>query len=667
MTTRYSLEELKTILLVLADEFRREGERIGTGEVLVSYSLSENYMGLSGRDWLDVDELVLIIKSSWTTLKKDEKYIREKILSITQNDRFDERVKKIHQEIMKELEVLGARPGTHVSIKRLTRHAKKKERVKIKSAYTKLKRIGAIKGPQGSEKIADNRALWSIAHKLAREGYSDLLHAAKSMKTRLTRDEIYLQIESKMGFDDEYLSNLSESALLKIGEAAIKKHDISTAKKIARTVKNRILEGRPVRDPERILSFLQRSKELTPEVVQEMVMRGNYVDNISIEMLSTALESMDEEKGASLLASYLKDLKDTDIEALLDRIGLELLWRSKPPATIKGEKKTLFQAAIYAAKALREAKTYASSLDPARADMSDYYIDKTKKLLKNLEDTTRLGTLNKEKVEELLESAEIIVGQTESLASGIPVAMDELEPILLRMEYTEAVEILRKLYRSSTAEGRDRIAMSLSRMLTRLASRNGLSLVSRKYKNNYGARLDLRASLYNIIRMSPRPLVFWTKLRTKELSLAIDTSSSMKPYASWTILVASLFSRHIRKIVTFSHEYTIYNGPFSRRSLAEILLNMDFYGRTNISNAIDAVSEPSRRIIVVTDLEQTIDDKPPWIIVRNLVQRGKTIVFIVPEKHDLDMRKRIVEEGGRVIVARTPRQAAKRILTLISR
>ncbi|MCE4609860.1 MAG: VWA domain-containing protein [Desulfurococcales archaeon] len=667
MITRYSLEELKTILLELADEFRREGERIGTGEVLVSYSLSENYMGLLGKNWLDVDELVLIIKSSWTTLKKDENYIREKILSITQNDRFEERVKKIHQEIMKELEVLGARPGTHVSIKRLTRHAKKKERVKIKSAYTKLKRIGAIKGPQGHEKIADNRALWNIAYKLAREGYSDLLHAAKSMKTRLTRDEIYLQIESKMGFDDEYLSNLSESALLKIGEAAIKKHDISTAKKIARTVKNRILEGRPVRDPERILSFLQRSKELTPEIVQEMVMRGNYVNNISIEMLSTALESMDEEKGASLLASYLKDLKDTDIEALLGRIDPELLWRSKPPATIKGDKKTLFQAAIYAAKALREAKTYALSLDPARADMSGYYIDKTKKLLKNIGDGTRLGTLNKEKVEVLLESAELIIGHTESLASGIPVAMDELEPILLRMEYMEAVEILRRLYRSSTEEGRDRIVMSLSRMLTRLASRNGLSLVSRKYKNNYGVRLDLRASLYNIIRMSPRPLVFWTKLKTKELSLAIDTSSSMKPYASWTILVASLFSKHIRKIVTFSHEYTIYNGPFSRRSLAEILLNMDFYGRTNISSAIKAVSEPTRRIIVVTDLEQTIDDEPPWMVVRDLVQRGRMIVFIVPEKHDLDMRKRIVEEGGRVIVARTPRQAAKRILTLISR
>ncbi len=666
MKPKITLDSINELLIDIAIELRKQGERIGPSQIVTAYEVTRDYMVLVSREWLDPKELARILKASWPTIKKGEEFLEEAIVRFLYNKNIELHAKRFYEELLNAAEELNIKPGSVVIRKEISSIRKKKDRIKAKKAYAKLRQVGAIRRIQGKERLVDDKTLKEIAYKLAREGYKDLNHAARSSTIHKGIDDLYLRIESRLGFEEEALSDLPEHLLIKIGNAALKKHDHTTAKMVAETLKERILKGEKIKNIEKTIDLLKKTKMLEPDIIRELLMSGSFVKEASPETLASIIDQIDEEKAASLIASYIKESNMENFEFLMKHVDPKILWSARPPRDLKGSGRELFQAAIYAAKALKEARKYAETLDPARADMAEYYANKSRSMLSSLQNI-RIGKISVGDLEKMLDTADGIIESVESLTSDQFVDSKTLELLLLRMDYEQSIEVFRQFYRHSSETTREILINTLARVLSRLASRKGLSYLPRKQKRTFGHRMEIRRTIYNTLRYMPRPLVFVSRMRTKEISLAVDVSSSMKPYASWTLLVASLFYKHVRKIVLFSHEQKVYYGPFTRRDIARILLETEFYGRTNISSAIRSASDKARRIVVVTDLEQTIKDTPPWLEVRSIVNSGKSIVFIVPETHDRYTRQLLENEGARVLVARTPYEAARRLLSVAFR
>ncbi|WP_062661589.1 VWA domain-containing protein [Aeropyrum camini] len=178
----------------------------------------------------------------------------------------------------------------------------------------------------------------------------------------------------------------------------------------------------------------------------------------------------------------------------------------------------------------------------------------------------------------------------------------------------------------------------------------------------------MRRSIYQSIRGGRPTIVYRERLRAGRLSLALDVSSSMIDYSSWAIAVASLFLSNISRLVFFSHTSTVLEGPLSRREVARSLLSVEFRGYTDISTALEKAAQPGvKKVVAVSDLQQTVDSQPIPHVVKNLHRSGYRVAFITPPSARPEDVEAVREAGARVVTAWTPRQAALGVLRHILR
>nr|MEB3851551.1 hypothetical protein [Desulfurococcales archaeon] len=74
-----------------------------------------------------------------------------------------------------------------------------------------------------------------------------------------------------------------------------------------------------------------------------------------------------------------------------------------------------------------------------------------------------------------------------------------------------------------------------------------------------------------------------------------------------------------------------------------------------------------RRLVLVSDLHQTVAPGDPAEVAASLTRRGYRILAIAPPSHHAETRRRLEEAGAKVRVAYTPRDAAREVLRSILR
>jgi uncharacterized protein with von Willebrand factor type A (vWA) domain len=380
------------------------------------------------------------------------------------------------------------------------------------------------------------------------------------------------------------------------------------------------------------------------------------------QAVARAAEMSGLERGGEIVAKALRGASEREAREILARVPAEMLWAVKKHP-LRGPEAEALEAVAAASRSLVNAIRY---LETGNEGWRDMAVDEAERAiaLAARASGARAGSADPSRAESIARLALTVA----SLASG-PGEAAAAETVYARLGPAEAIRVIKAAYsRATDEEARRLLAASLERMLTRLASREGLRLLPRWRLSEARGRVDVRRSVYRLVRSSPRPIVFRERERAARISLALDVSGSMIDYSSWALTVATLFARNIERIVMFSHVVRVVEGPLKARELAEVLLSTEFRGLTNISAALrEAAAGGSRRIVVVSDLKQTVDDEPVASVVERVARSGRRVVFIAPPSAPWEEVEAVVRAGGRVTVAYTPRQAAQRILSLILR
>ncbi len=168
------------------------------------------------------------------------------------------------------------------------------------------------------------------------------------------------------------------------------------------------------------------------------------------------------------------------------------------------------------------------------------------------------------------------------------------------------------------------------------------------WENDYhGTRTNIRKTLHNIVRGYPNKIVYKRKRKTKTITLIVDKSDSMRKHSSSIIEIASKYYNYTDKIVLFDEkvEVTRVTSSTSRAFLLDKLLKLDFSGYTNISRALRETmkeSQPGSTIVIISDLEQTIEDEPYYKELERLARKKHSIIIYTLSKYIPELKQRLL-------------------------
>jgi len=655
MTRRIvTVKDVNDLIVEAAQAVRRAGLRpLSPSDLVLAGSVLRDYVILRGGS-IDLDEALYVLSNLFNIKINllNKFFINNK-----------ENIENIRQEIANYLKALELRPGSKVSIRDLAKRSSRREKRQIKNIIAILEATGVLKKRHGERRVASPSEIEMIAEKLGSQGFKDLLEAARSTAPK-NRDSILLRAESRIGIDAEALKRTDEKTLLRIGRSALKKNDRKLLDAVTEELKERIRSGGKVRNPGEIAKLLEAAGVRDSHIWEGLIESGLTDRKAGSGIVRSAALNSGPEKGAEIVGKYTKLLSPEDAVRLAASLPLEYLWKARAPRQLDARERALFEAAVNAAKALREARLYSETLDPAHADAAYYYSSKARRLLETAADSIG-GSLDKRSIALASRHAQQVVSWVESLTSSINGFV--LRRALSALDYEPAIVLARNLYSKSGSEEERRIIIStLASLLHKFAEKSGIVPLPVKRKTTARrGRMLVRETIYRSIRFSQPPTVYEEKLKSGRLALVLDTSSSMFSYAEWALLVAGAFHNNISRLIAFNHDTVIVERAPSKNSLAELLLSLEFEGRTNISSALRAASGGPRRIVLVSDLYQTVKDEPVPTVVRDLLGRGYKLTIVVPPSYNRELSLTLESLGAKIVRATSPREAARRIARFI--
>jgi hypothetical protein len=163
---RISVERLIESLPRLADNLRRQGHRVGTGEIVMAAQIVRTYSSLKGSQLLEVSEASWVLSS---VIKVDERLIQSELARIGG----DEAARSLLEGLMARVRSLGVKPGSPVTKKHLKALRGRRGR-EVLRAYYELRAVGAIVKGRSGERLLDARGLERLAYRLALMGYSSV-------------------------------------------------------------------------------------------------------------------------------------------------------------------------------------------------------------------------------------------------------------------------------------------------------------------------------------------------------------------------------------------------------------------------------------------------------------------------------------------------------------
>ncbi|MCE4604112.1 MAG: VWA domain-containing protein [Aeropyrum sp.] len=653
MQRHYDVSEIRSALPRIAESLRSAGYSVGISDVVELARIVEAYADLSSRSCLSEEEVEFLAGSIIKNSKAVELLMSE-LRKATGSDKMRERVERIEREISLSLEKLRVRPGGRISKKKASRGGGE-----AIAAYMKLRNVGAIRGKPGRERVLDSQGLRSLAYRLARDGFDSLEEAYRSKRAKPDSDRRLMEAESGLV---PKLAEMDEKSLIELGWASIKKGNSYVLKEVGKELSRRALSGSLTR-AEEAYPILKRAGILNREVLARMVAQDPSLASrpeVDVDVVARAAGMVSLERAGEIVSKKIKTASRDEAEVLLRKISPEALWAVKSHR-LGGEEGLLFSAAVKAAASLRSALRYSENGGEGWREMGEGLAVEAFSMASSLPPDASLGGLSRATVFSMAETAISIL----SLNSRPLNDPEKVVETVRRLDLPVSIRVLRSLYGKTFDEGeREVLVRSMERILYKFSSRIGLRLLPKTLRSELRShRVDVRSSIYKSIRTGSPTLVYRSKLKAAKINLALDVSSSMLEYSSWAIAVASLFLSNIVRLTLFSHKTHVLDGPLSRREVARTLLSAEFRGFTDVSRAIEETAFPgARRLVVVSDLQQTVDSTPLPAVVRSLSRRGYRIAFIAPPSARLEDVESVREAGASVIIAWTPRQAALGIL-----
>ncbi len=656
---RIEVSRLIEVLPEVSEKLRADGFRVGTSQVVEAARLLDTYAALKKATHLPLDEAAFVVASAFG-IPGSAWIVADAIESATHSINVKERFEVIEHEIVERLEKAGLKPGQKVSRKRIAGKGKgRRERI---AAYLDLKRIGVISRFQGTERVANRREITKLAWRLASLGYESLEEAVRSSKPLQSEDDLALQADAGLAYSGD-LRRIPTSALLRLARRASELHRRRLLEEVAEELARRIRSGHSV-DSE-ALKYLDEAGLLGP--MEEAAVLARRPGDVDVDLLSPSdiarlAASLTEDKAAQLVAKALRETKSEEYAwSILENVDVHLLWEvGRNP--LKGARRRLLEAAAEAARSLREAVTYAETGLEGHADMAQYLAESAIAKLAGIPRDVGGGKLTPSNVEAVARLAEAIVDVLRGREAS------QLAGILTRFDPGVSIKILRGMYKRGGVL-RDRSIEIAEKLLEKLSSTAGSRLLPKYIQSTtMPGRLEVRMSIYRLLRRSPDPLIFRRRLRARQLSMALDVSGSMSRYSVWALAIALSFTRNIKDLILFSHRIERIRNPFTPRQVAAALMSVEFAGLTDIYGALMAAAESaSKRLVVVTDLKQTVHRGDVGEAVRSLKPRGFKVVFIVPPVHDHVEREAVEAAGARVRVAFKPEDAAREVLYALRR
>lgn len=656
---RIEVSKLIEALPEVSDKLRASGFRVGTSQVVEAARLLEAYAALKRATHLPLDEAAFVVASA-LSMPGNLDTIMDAIDSATHSSSVKERFEAIERGIVERLEKAGLKPGQRVSRKKIAGKGKgRRERI---AAYLDLKKVGVISRIQGVERVAGRQEITRLAWRLASQGYESLEDAVRSASPLHSKDDLALQAYAGLAYSGD-LKRMPTGSLLKLARWASEHRRRRVLEEVAEELARRIRSGHSVGSE--ALKYLNEAGILGP--LEEAAVLARRPGDVDVSLLDPSdvarlASSLEEERAAQLVAKALRESRSEEYAwSILENVDVHILWEvGRNP--LKGVRRRLLDAAVEASKSLREAVTYLETGLEGHADMAEYLAESALAKLSGIPRDAGGGKLTPTAVESTARAAKVIVVAARSGEA------DRLAAILAGLDPEVSLRILRGMYRRGGML-RDRSIELAEKLLEKLSSIAGSRLLPKYVQtSSMPGRLMVRESIYRILRRSPEPLVFRRKLKARQLSMALDVSGSMSRYSVWALAIALPFSRNIKDLILFSHKIEKLRSPLTPRDVAAALMSAEFAGFTDIYGALMAAADAaSKRLVVVTDLKQTVNRGDVSEAVRELRARGFRVVFIVPPVHDHVERESVEAAGARVRVAFKPEDAAREVLYALRR
>ncbi|QOR94729.1 VWA domain-containing protein [Thermosphaera chiliense] len=247
--------------------------------------------------------------------------------------------------------------------------------------------------------------------------------------------------------------------------------------------------------------------------------------------------------------------------------------------------------------------------------------------------------------------------------------------IIARQDPAEALEALSyKLWEYVSTRGRLEVEPSMLRraveigcmILNRAWARRGVSAEWRVSARR--GRVDVRKTMFKHVRMD-ETIVYRRRERRVRVVGVVDVSGSMSRFSLWSILSLASLTPVLSGVVMFSEKPVIYRAPGAKtqRLLVNYLENLfqqGFKGYTNISSALReayrlSLKTGSGRIVLFTDLQQTVQDVDPWVEAAGITGKGVKVVVITPSQADERVVELMRSAGCLVEVVSSPEKIPK--------
>ena len=643
-------EEFLKIALRVAQRFREEGVHIGTSEVVDALTIAENLALLEGVE-PSLEHLREALHAVYVRDQRGEELFEKIWRAVTSHPQHN--LAPVVAAVAEDLKKLGVGWGARIySKRRLLSGPRADEK---REAYSRLKLLGLIvRTPRGDMVLDRESALRRLRSLLRRYGsaWEALADSAARMISR-GRFEWYALYAAPV--DEDRLASVELDRVASAGLQALQEGNRGLARKLASIVSRRLEAGEAPRDSWSAFRLLREVGELTPRSLASLLhSEPRLVDEMlknreSRELLAEALRLMDSDSLRPILKRLVRDRRGLEIAAgLVGEVDLSA-WRevrfSRTPRTPE-------ETLIYMVSGLARAEHHllnAAGGDEAQLDMAYYELKRLERL-----DTSSIPGWASQTIESYRERVEKLM---EVLRGDVDVYV-KLSTLVRRMEPEEALLYLRGVYRSGD-ENVKRVALRLAELVWRRLEAKAARLyrVAGEKRRDIRGRIDIRKTIYNIVSNRENPIVAYRRRPKPSFALVLDTSGSMAKYSLWALLAASAFSKLVSSITLFASNITLIANAsrLSTRRVIELLFQASFEGYTNISAALRETAKLYRtpsRVVIVTDLCQTVDDEPPENVTERLARRGWRLYYLLPPRHCTAVREKVAPYAVTRIVAK---------------
>ncbi|MGC8567251.1 MAG: hypothetical protein ACP5I6_07025 [Caldisphaera sp.] len=499
--------------------------------------------------------------------------------------------------------------------------------------------------------------------------FKEITRIASEMEEKEIEDKIISLIRSmnpeeivKLQRSDLFYKSLNYLPIKKLEDLGLllnKRHNKKAVIEIGKAIKERVIKGEKV-NAKQVWDLLKSLDMLDDIVEKELMLQEQSLvkrSNLNLNDINKLSGIENGELVPMLINRYIKSAKTrNDIINIIRNVNPKDLWKlNRSP--IQGDEGELINAAIYSSMALKESLEYIKTNNEGNKIMSRFYLSKAQNTLNKLENKNiSLGNVNKSSILSIIVKADKLL---DFLEKGETAFLDSFDLPL-------AFDILRNMYKRLDGEQKIKIERIAKNYLIKTLSLKGYKKLPIKKKSTIkSGKLLIKETSMNIIRNKEDFLVYKRKVKGKQISLALDISSSMADYSSWALSISSIFLHNINKLVLFSSKPIVYKG-LSFNKIVKLLLSLEFSGYTDISSALNELKDKNNNLgVIITDLKQTIKNRNPESITKELTNYGMKLIFILPKNHDNREKHLIEENGGIVKVVSSPEGAAREIIRIL--